>query len=321
VTALDYALTLPTGTAVLVTKAEITVATRLAAEAAAFVAAGQAAGRRYTRKISAAAGSLATTGFGAGLLRNYRLNSDNGSFTLAGQSALFTNQSAVIGAAGAFNLSGLDGALTYTPAPVTDWSVTAANGSPFLGSTTATSTTGWTTQVSSYVDDGSTITGSFGFTFTLAGNAYTACYVSSNGLLSFGAGSVTTSPGPSTPSVPKLIFYGGDRSYRRVYTRGSTYNGKKFFKIRWEGYNSYQNVAANTFIEITLFERLSSATNQYVEVRLGNAVGPNSLRLASASAYYAQVLYPEANKSYVFTGNATGTSWSASEASSIDHSF
>jgi hypothetical protein len=109
VTALDYALTLPTGTAVLVTKAEITVATRLAAEAAAFVAAGQAAGRRYTRKISAAAGSLATTGFGAGSIRDYRIGTNFGTFTASGQNAIVALQRPPFAAGGsAFALSGQD---------------------------------------------------------------------------------------------------------------------------------------------------------------------------------------------------------------------
>jgi len=85
VTALDYALALPTGTAVLVTKAEITVATRLAAEAAAFVATGQAAALKFTQAINAESGAYAVTGFGAGSVSNYGIGANYGYFELVGQ--------------------------------------------------------------------------------------------------------------------------------------------------------------------------------------------------------------------------------------------
>jgi hypothetical protein len=109
VIALDYALTLPTSTAVLVTKAEITVATRLAAEAAAFVAAGQANAFRYTRSLTAAVGSVAATGFGAGSVRDYRIGTNFGTFTATGQNAIVALQRPPLAAeAGAFALSGQD---------------------------------------------------------------------------------------------------------------------------------------------------------------------------------------------------------------------
>jgi hypothetical protein len=107
VTALDYALTLPTATAVLVTKAEITLATRLAAEAVAFVAAGQANAFRYTRKLTAAVGSLVATGFGAGSIRDYRIGTNFGTFVATGQDANFVYQRAPFAVdAGSFVLSG-----------------------------------------------------------------------------------------------------------------------------------------------------------------------------------------------------------------------
>lgn len=107
VTALDYALSLPTGTAVLMTKAEITVATRLAAEEAAFVATGQANAFSYTRRLSAAAGSLAATGFGAGSIRDYRIGTNFGTFTATGQNAIVALLRPPLAAgAGSFALSG-----------------------------------------------------------------------------------------------------------------------------------------------------------------------------------------------------------------------
>jgi hypothetical protein len=125
----DYALTLPAGTAVLVTKAKVQVATRLAAAAAAFAVSGQAANRIYTRRVQAAAGSFATTGYSAGSVRSYGigtnagtfalsgqaaslkrvvtpLTAQAGSFTLTGQNATSSGATTLMAAAGGFNLSG-----------------------------------------------------------------------------------------------------------------------------------------------------------------------------------------------------------------------
>jgi hypothetical protein len=92
VTALDYALTLPTGTAVLVTKAEITAATRMTADVTSLTASGQAAGRIYTRKLAAAVGNIAATGYGAGSIRDYRIGTNAGTFDLSGSAALLKYQ-------------------------------------------------------------------------------------------------------------------------------------------------------------------------------------------------------------------------------------
>jgi hypothetical protein len=109
VTALDYALTLPTGTAVLVTKAEITVATRLAAAAGALALTGQAAALKFTKAIKAAVGSIAANGFGAGSVRDYRIGTNFGTFTATGQDAIVALQRPPLAAGGsAFALSGQD---------------------------------------------------------------------------------------------------------------------------------------------------------------------------------------------------------------------
>ena len=109
VTALDYALTLPTATAVLVTKAEIAVAARLAADATTFTASGQAAAFAYSRTLSAEAGSLAATGFGAGSIRDYRIGTNFGIFVGTGQNANLVYQRAPFAVdAGSVELNGQD---------------------------------------------------------------------------------------------------------------------------------------------------------------------------------------------------------------------
>jgi hypothetical protein len=109
VTALDYALTLPTGTAVLVTKTELQVAVRLAAVAAAFNSNGQDAALSYTKAIRGLAGAFALAGYGAGSVRDYRIGTNYGTFTVSGQNAVVALQRAPLAAAaGAFALSGQD---------------------------------------------------------------------------------------------------------------------------------------------------------------------------------------------------------------------
>lgn len=103
----NYALTLPTGTAVLVTKAKVQVATLLAAAVGAFTATGQAAGRSYIRRLQAAAGSFAGTGYSAGSIRTYGIGTNAGTFTLSGQDVVLKRVLAPLTAeAGSFVLTG-----------------------------------------------------------------------------------------------------------------------------------------------------------------------------------------------------------------------
>lgn len=83
----DYALTLPAGTAVLVTKVKVQAATHLVAAAAAFAVSGQAANRTYARRVQAAAGSFVRTGYSAGSVRSYGIGTNAGTFALSGQDA------------------------------------------------------------------------------------------------------------------------------------------------------------------------------------------------------------------------------------------
>lgn len=117
----DYALTLPAGTAVLVTKVKVQAATRLAAAAAAFAVSGQAANRTYARRVQAAAGSFVRTGYSAGSVRSYGIGTNAGTFALSGQDAALKRVLAPLAAgAGSFALTGQNatssGATTLTAA-------------------------------------------------------------------------------------------------------------------------------------------------------------------------------------------------------------
>lgn len=83
----DYALTLPIASAALVTRAVVQNISRLLAAAAGFTTTGQTAGRSYTRKVKAGAGSFATAGFGAGSIRDYSIGTNAGAVVLTGASA------------------------------------------------------------------------------------------------------------------------------------------------------------------------------------------------------------------------------------------
>lgn len=204
-------------------------------------------------------------------------------------------------ATGSFALSG-------SPVAGLGYTVSSGNAEPLLGNIEATSTTGWTQLVSNYFDDSFVASGSFGFTFSLAGSDYTSCFIGSNGYLTFGSGSsVYSGVGPGNPALPKVMFNPGDRSYTRIYVLAGSDGSGNYFRIRWEGSGSAANQLTN-FAEIALFK--AGSGQQFVEVRYGNFSSGNlPTAVGSASAYYASV-NALTNTSVVFTGNATGTSWS-----------
>ena len=68
--------------------------------------------------------------------------------------------------------------------------------------------------------------------------------------------------------------------------------------------------SSNRFIEVTFYAPLSDGS-QILDVRSGDAAGSldGPFMLANASTAYASGTF-EANESWVFIGNAAGTSWS-----------
>ena len=103
----DYALTLPTATVALISKPEVTVGPRFAADAGAVTVSGEAAALKRAYRMAGAAASFAVTGFGAGSVRTYGIGTNAGAFTLGGQEALLQRSYNPLNAeAGSVALSG-----------------------------------------------------------------------------------------------------------------------------------------------------------------------------------------------------------------------
>jgi hypothetical protein len=181
---------------------------------------------------------------------------------------------------------------------------------PLLGAVPATSFVGWTRAVNANGDDTNVSFGSWPFTFYLAGTGYTACFPGSNGYATFGSDSSNYgSLSASNPAFPKLMFGAGDLSWQRLYRQ----TGNGYARFRWEGHSTTFGATPGTstrIVEVTFWQ--SDGVFQLIEVRTGNFASPGSTQpfmVASASTAYASATTLGANQSWVFKGNADGTSW------------
>lgn len=192
--------------------------------------------------------------------------------------------------------------------------------SPVLGNTAVTPTTvatndGWSLVFDATADDSFTLTGAFGFVFTLNQVPYTACYVVSNEYITFGDGSTDYSGLNATgPALPKLHLGSDDFSYQRVYTKPEDDR----YRIRWEGRSSTGGGPSNRFVEVIFYAPLPNNT-QLIEVRSGDIAGSTSgpFMLATATTALATGTF-DANSSWVFEGNADGTTWTLHDASHVE---
>ena len=189
---------------------------------------------------------------------------------------------------------------------------------PLLGAGPTTDFTGWSRVVNANANDANILFGSWPFTFYLAGTGYTACYPGSNGYATFGSGSSIYTPiSASSPALPKVMFGSGDRSWQRLYTQ----TGSGYARFRWEGASANGGatpVTSTRIVEVTFWEL--SGGRQAIEVRTGDYSSPVSTQpfmVASASAAYASATTLGANQSWVFEGNADGTSWTLFADSSV----
>ena len=189
---------------------------------------------------------------------------------------------------------------------------------PLLGSASATDFSGWSRVINANGDDANILFGSWPFTFYLAGTGYTACYPGSNGYATFGSGSSIYTPiSASSPALPKVMFGSGDRSWQRLYTQ----TGSGYARLRWEGHSASSGAtpgASTRIVEVTFWQ--SDGVFQFIEVRTGNFASPGSTQpfmVASASTAYASATTLGANQSWVFIGNADGTSWTLLANSSV----
>jgi hypothetical protein len=175
---------------------------------------------------------------------------------------------------------------------------------PLLGASPTTSFTGWDMIVNANQDNASIAFDNWPFNFSLASTYWSSCNIGSNGYATFGSSYTNnTGLGPGVPNSPKIMFGAGDVSWQRVYTQKSIH----FARFRWEGHSTASGVSPGSstrVIEITFWNR-----NRLIEVRTGDWGSASTLMLASSSTSYASSSSLGANQSWVFEGNAAGTSW------------
>jgi hypothetical protein len=186
--------------------------------------------------------------------------------------------------------------------------ITAGTKAPTLGAGGASWTPdGWTSLQNSSADDANlsvTIP-----TFTINSTDYTAAFVGSNTYITFGQGSnVFSSISSSNPPLNKIHLGSADNSYQRV---ASISSGTDYTRIRYEGTASTSGTAGspNIVYEATFFNKSLTGNIPVVEILFGNHSRTlGQAGIADTSNYYA-TYSQSANQSYVFVGNATGTSW------------
>jgi len=198
------------------------------------------------------------------------------------------------------------------------FAVSSGNALPLLGSgLTTTTPTGWTQVFSGNVDDTPLeVLLPFGFPFN--GTTYTSFWLSPNGYITFGTGSLIYPGSATSPALPKILINNSDDSMQKVLTRSTT----NTFRVRVDGNTSSgggSSADTRTF-EAAFF--LPSFSNGYpvVEVRIGaSPINTGLLNVYSASAVLSASVAPTpaANSSWVFTSsNATGTAWVITPAAS-----
>lgn len=203
-------------------------------------------------------------------------------------------------------------AFSITDPPAAPAFLTSGNKAPILGAGGAATwpPTGYTSLQNANADD-AFATIPLGFTFYMAGTAYTTAYMGSNTYLTFGSGSNAYSGlSASNPAVPKFHLSSADNSYQRVAYKQSAGN---WCKIRYEGNGSTSGTVGSPGIvlEITLYNPAFLGTSFYVcEVLIGNNNRTGGFWGAySSSALYANSGY-SANTSHVFVStNTTGSAW------------
>lgn len=165
---------------------------------------------------------------------------------------------------------------------------------------------GMTEIYSVSTDDGS-VQITMPFDFYIAGTTFGNWFVGSNTYLTAGMGSsVYHSFAGNHPAMPRIMLGAADNSFQRVYTL----TGANYFRVRYEGTAATSGTIGNPNIvfEVTFFKPVNN--EQYIQVTFGtHARNTGVFGIASASSYYLTQPSITANSSYVFVGNADGTSW------------
>ncbi len=272
-----------------------------------FTSSGQAAGLVVQRPpMPADAAAFALTGQDATFFKGIDRSLSVGSFAAEGLSASLLKTYLVSGAARSFALTGQSATLGQNIAIVTG---TAA---PLLGRSGATSYTGWTQLRNSSTDDDAFSVPSWAFSFYLDSSPYSDIYVGSNTYMTFNSPSTVYSGlSASNPPYPKLHLGSADNSMQRLYRRDETLSdGSRVVRIRIEGTaNTGGTAGSPTIVVETSFYEPRPTGEQWIEVRVGQHNRTSGVfMLANETTSYASSTIA-ADSSWVFVGNALGTSW------------
>jgi hypothetical protein len=194
----------------------------------------------------------------------------------------------------------------------------ASNALPRLGASSATSTTGWTTLYNGNVDDAFTSQVTLPFNVTISSTSSNAAFISSNSFLTFGAGSDVYTPDATFPELLKLLVAAYDYSYQAVYTKAGT----GYVLLRYEGFNSASGTTAgssNIIWEVALLAPHPTTGAQVIELRIGNHAGSleNGVLLCNTTTELTSAVPATELTSYIFQGNAAGTSWTVTANASL----
>lgn len=194
----------------------------------------------------------------------------------------------------------------------------ASNALPRLGANSATSTTGWTTLYNGNVDDDFTSQVTLPFNVTISSTSSNAAFIGSNSYLTFAEGSDVYVPDASSPELLKLLVAASDYSYQAVYTKAGT----GYVLLRYEGFNSASGTTAgssNIIWEVALLAPHPTTGAQVIELRIGNHEGSleNGVLLCNTTTELTSAVPASELTSYIFQGNATGTSWTVTTNASL----
>lgn len=149
------------------------------------------------------------------------------------------------------------------------------------------------------------------FSWTISNVDYTYILVCSNNYLTFYPSSITLTPSVTDPPVDKILFGGGDFSVQRLSYLISPNNF--YLRIRFEGTTSTAGTpgSPNIVWETTFFNPVNFRGQSVVEILTGTTANSGlDFGVASSTAFYANdPSGVQANTSYVFVGNSSGTSF------------
>ncbi len=208
--------------------------------------------------------------------------------------------------------------INKNPVPQPSNVISNVNKAPIFGNGAATWTSatnnapvnnGYTLKKQNSEDD-SFITVTLLFTFYLSGSQ-TTIYPSSNFYITFGTGSTNwSSLSVTNPPYPKIMFGSADRSWQRVWD----INNINYYRYRIEGSSGTGGTPGSPTMvcEVSVVKLNYYGDNkQYIELLCGNLSQTNGPFLIANqnTNLLTNSLALATNKSYVFEGNSSGTSW------------